>query len=66
MFRAAERAHVGYHLHSIDSQELHQVSVSRQNFTEVQVLLFYLEDSHNKTRWQFQVLEPHVITWDVF
>ena len=64
MFIAAEKAHVGYHLHSIESQELHQVPVSRKNFTEVQALLYYLDDSHNKTRWQFQLLEPHVITSD--
>lgn len=30
----------------------------------VQVLLFYLDNEHNKTRWQFQLVEPHVITAD--
>jgi hypothetical protein len=38
------------------------VPVTRANFTEVHVLLYYLENEHNKTKWQFQVLEPHVIT----
>ena len=64
MFVVAESAHVGYHLHSIATQELHKEPVSRLNFTAVQVLLFYLDNEHNKTRWQFQLVEPHVITQD--
>ncbi len=64
MFVGAERAHVGYHLQSIQYQELHKEPVSRKNFTAVQVLLFYLDNEHNKTRLQFQLVEPNVIIED--
>ena len=36
--------------------------VTKENFLDVWVLLYYLQNEHNQTKWQFQVVEPHVIT----
>jgi MarR-like DNA-binding transcriptional regulator SgrR of sgrS sRNA len=38
------------------------VPVSKENYLDVWVLLYNLHQEHNKTRWQFQLIEPHVLT----
>jgi hypothetical protein len=38
------------------------VPVSKENYLDVWVLLYNLDQEHNKTRWQFQLIEPHVFT----
>ena len=62
MFVAAERAYVGYHLHSVFDQQAHTVPVTKENYLDVGVLLYNLDQEQNKTKWQFQLLEPHVFT----
>jgi hypothetical protein len=47
MFIAAERAHIGYHLQSLNDQEAHTVPVTKENFLDVWVLLYYLHNEHN-------------------